>query len=182
MHVSSVREMVARRGECAVLALWMHHAPRRTRVDYPCLRCQITMLPSITSKNGLTLGEAATQAGGAEEYFEVEVRDGQILVALVRIQRADAFRAKHAEPSLTHRSRLGRRCRLGAHCGIAGSRRERRHTTSEAPPSGRTAAHSDFPAKTGRARRTNPRWRHFLAHPHLDHTGHGFWYRSLAGL
>lgn len=55
------------------------------------------MLAKITSKNQLTLPKSVTQAIGATEYFDVEARDGQIILTPVRIQRGDAVRAKLAE-------------------------------------------------------------------------------------
>ena len=55
------------------------------------------MLAKITSKNQLTLPKSAVQAVGAAEYFDVEVRAGQIVLTPVRIQRADAVRATLAE-------------------------------------------------------------------------------------
>jgi hypothetical protein len=61
----------------------------------------IAMLAKLTSKNQLTLPKAVTQAVGAADYFEVEARDGQIVLTPVRIQRSDALRAKLAELSLT---------------------------------------------------------------------------------
>jgi len=42
-----------------------------------------------------------TQAVGPAEYFEVEARAGQIVLTPVRIQRADAVRAKLAEMALS---------------------------------------------------------------------------------
>lgn len=54
------------------------------------------MLAKITSKNQLTLPKSAVQALGAVEYFDVEVRAGQIVLTPVRIQRGDAVRAKLA--------------------------------------------------------------------------------------
>jgi hypothetical protein len=59
------------------------------------------MLAKITSKNQLTLPKAATQAVGPAEYFEVEARNGQIVLTPVRIQRADALRAKLTELALS---------------------------------------------------------------------------------
>jgi translation initiation factor IF-1 len=59
------------------------------------------MLAKITSKNQLTLPKSITQAVGAAEYFDVEARDGQIVLTPVRIQRGDAVRAKLAELALT---------------------------------------------------------------------------------
>lgn len=58
------------------------------------------MLAKITSKNQLTLPKSATQAVGATDYFDVEVRAGQIILTPVRIQRGDAVRAKLAELNL----------------------------------------------------------------------------------
>ena len=54
------------------------------------------MLAKITSKNQLTLPKAAVEAVGVTEYFDVQVRDGQIVLTPVRIQRGDAVRAKLA--------------------------------------------------------------------------------------
>lgn len=59
------------------------------------------MLAKITSKNQLTLPKSATQAVGATDYFDVEVRAGQIILTPVRIQRGDAVRAKLAELALS---------------------------------------------------------------------------------
>jgi hypothetical protein len=58
------------------------------------------MLAKITAKNQLTLPKAVTNAVGPTEYFEVETKDGQIILTPVRIQRADAVRAKLAELDL----------------------------------------------------------------------------------
>ncbi len=54
------------------------------------------MLAKLTSKNQLTLPKAAIDAVGVSEYFDVAVREGQIVLTPVRIQRADAVRAKLA--------------------------------------------------------------------------------------
>lgn len=58
------------------------------------------MLAKITSKNQLTLPKSVTEAVGATEYLDLEVRDGQIILTPVRIQRGDAVRAKLAELGL----------------------------------------------------------------------------------
>ncbi|MDF1554058.1 MAG: AbrB/MazE/SpoVT family DNA-binding domain-containing protein [Deferrisomatales bacterium] len=58
------------------------------------------MLAKITSKNQLTLPKKITAAIGPAEYFDIEVVDGQIVLTPVRIQRADALRAKLAELDL----------------------------------------------------------------------------------
>ena len=54
------------------------------------------MLAKLTSKNQLTLPKSAVESVGATEYFDVEVRAGQIVLTPVRIQRGDAVRAKLA--------------------------------------------------------------------------------------
>ena len=59
------------------------------------------MLAKVTSKNQLTLPKSVTNAVGPAEYFDVEARDGQIILTPVRIQRADAVRAKLAALDLT---------------------------------------------------------------------------------
>ena len=59
------------------------------------------MLAKLTVKNQLTLPKAVTQAVGPAQYFEVEARGGQIVLTPVRIQRADAVRAKLAEMALS---------------------------------------------------------------------------------
>lgn len=59
------------------------------------------MLAKITAKNQLTLPKSITNALGPVEYFEVEMRNGQVLLTPVRIQRANAVRAKLAELGLT---------------------------------------------------------------------------------
>lgn len=59
------------------------------------------MLAKITAKNQLTLPKSITNAVGATEYVEVEVKDGQIILTPVRIQRADTVRAKLSELHLT---------------------------------------------------------------------------------
>lgn len=62
------------------------------------------MLAKITSKNQLTLPKAAVDAvealAGPTEYFDIEVRQGQIILTPVRIQRGDAVRAKLSELGL----------------------------------------------------------------------------------
>ena len=61
------------------------------------------MLAKVTSKNQLTLPKAVTNAVGPAEYFEVEAKNGQIVLTPVRIQRADAVRAKLAALDLSER-------------------------------------------------------------------------------
>lgn len=59
------------------------------------------MLAKLTAKNQLTLPKSVTNAIGPADYFDVEVKDGQVILTPVRIQRADAVRAKLAELELT---------------------------------------------------------------------------------
>ena len=59
------------------------------------------MLAKRTSKNQLTLPKAIVTAVDGAEYFEVEVTDGRVVLTPVRIQRADAVRAKLAELGIT---------------------------------------------------------------------------------
>jgi hypothetical protein len=59
------------------------------------------MLAKLTSKNQLTLPRSAVDAVGPTDYFDVEVREGQIVLTPVRIQRGDAVRAKLAALGLT---------------------------------------------------------------------------------
>lgn len=59
------------------------------------------MLAKMTAKNQLTLPKSITNELGPVEYFEVEIQNGQVVLTPVRIQRADAVRAKLAELNLT---------------------------------------------------------------------------------
>lgn len=59
------------------------------------------MLAKMTAKNQLTLPKAITNAVEPTTYFEVEAKDGRIVLTPVKIQRADAVRAKLAELDLT---------------------------------------------------------------------------------
>lgn len=58
------------------------------------------MLAKISSKNQLTLPKSVTAAIGGAEYFDVETRNGQIVLTPVRIHRGDAVRAKLAEMNI----------------------------------------------------------------------------------
>lgn len=55
------------------------------------------MLAKLTSKNQLTLPKAVTAAVEAAEYFDVVEENGRIILTPVRVNRADAVRAKLAE-------------------------------------------------------------------------------------
>src|SRR5688500_14960306 len=70
----------------------------RVRIPY-CK--EAGMIAKITSKNQLTLPKSVVQAIGATEYFDVEVRQGQIVLTPVRMQRGDAVRAKLVALGLT---------------------------------------------------------------------------------
>ncbi len=59
------------------------------------------MLAKRTAKNQLTLPKAVVQAAGEAEYYEVTAESGRIVLTPVRVQRADAVRAKLAELGLT---------------------------------------------------------------------------------
>ncbi|MBE9211197.1 AbrB/MazE/SpoVT family DNA-binding domain-containing protein [Plectonema cf. radiosum LEGE 06105] len=59
------------------------------------------MLAKLTSKNQLTLPKSITREIGEAEYFEVKVENGQIILTPVKIQRADAVRAKLADLGLS---------------------------------------------------------------------------------
>lgn len=54
-------------------------------------------IAKLTSKNQLTLPKSITREIGETEYFEVTVEGKQIILTPVKIQRADAVRAKLAE-------------------------------------------------------------------------------------
>lgn len=55
------------------------------------------MLIKINAKNQITLPKSLMQALGAAEYFDVQARDGQLILTPVRLVTADAVRAKLAE-------------------------------------------------------------------------------------
>ena len=60
------------------------------------------MLARLTSKNQLTLPKAAIDSIGPTEYFDIDVREGQLVLTPVRIQRGNAVRAKLRELGLVH--------------------------------------------------------------------------------
>ena len=102
------------------------------------------MLAKITSKNQLTLPKSVTQAVGATEYFDVEARAGQIILTPVRIQRADAVRAKLAELDLTDADIAG---------AVAWARAPQATPTMAAEPA---AAYAVTPAKPKKAAAKKP--------------------------
>jgi antitoxin component of MazEF toxin-antitoxin module len=58
------------------------------------------MLAKMTAKNQVTLPKALVTEVGATDYFDVEARNGQLVLTPVRIHRGDAVRAKLAEMNL----------------------------------------------------------------------------------
>ena len=52
------------------------------------------MLAKLTSKNQLTLPKSLVMSVGRADYYDVEVENGRIMLTPVRIQNADAVRAK----------------------------------------------------------------------------------------
>jgi hypothetical protein len=71
------------------------------KVRNPYQSDPVIMLAKLTAKNQLTLPKAVTKAVGSAQYFDVKAKDGQIVLTPVRIQRADAVRAKLAELNLS---------------------------------------------------------------------------------
>ena len=61
------------------------------------------MLAKLTSKNQLTLPKAVTAAVEVTEYFDVAAENGRIVLTPVRVNRADAVRARLAEIGLSER-------------------------------------------------------------------------------
>ncbi|CAA7617990.1 conserved hypothetical protein [Candidatus Terasakiella magnetica] len=59
------------------------------------------MLAKLTSKNQLTLPKAVVAAVQGTEYFDVIEENGRIVLTPVRINRADAVRAKLEELKLS---------------------------------------------------------------------------------
>ena len=52
------------------------------------------MLAKLTSKNQITLPKAVIAVAQGAEYFDVVAENGRIVLTPVRINRADAVRAK----------------------------------------------------------------------------------------
>ncbi|BAO83872.1 MAG: AbrB/MazE/SpoVT family DNA-binding domain-containing protein [Betaproteobacteria bacterium] len=55
------------------------------------------MLAKRTSKNQVTLPKAIVQTAGEADYYDVTVQNGKIVLTPVRMQQADAVRAKLQE-------------------------------------------------------------------------------------
>jgi antitoxin component of MazEF toxin-antitoxin module len=103
----------------------------RVRIPY---KKESAMLAKLTSKNQLTLPKSVVEAVGATEYFDVEVRDGQIVLTPVRIQRGDAVRAKLAALGLSEAdvSDAVRWARSGASAPVAAEPRAKYEPTRRA--------------------------------------------------
>lgn len=52
------------------------------------------MIAKVTSKNQLTLPKAVIEALGFPEYFDIETKEGQLILTPARIQRTDAIRER----------------------------------------------------------------------------------------
>ena len=65
------------------------------------------MLAKLTSKNQLTLPKAVTAAVEVTEYFDVVAENGRIVLTPVRVNRADAVRARLAEVGLSEQDVAG---------------------------------------------------------------------------
>jgi antitoxin component of MazEF toxin-antitoxin module len=59
------------------------------------------MLAKRTSKNQITLPKAVVQMVGEADYYEVTAHNGKIVLTPVRLQQADAVRAKLEELGIT---------------------------------------------------------------------------------
>ena len=59
------------------------------------------MLAKLTSKNQLTLPKAVISDYQGTQYFDVASENGRIVLTPVRVNRADAVRAKLAEIGVT---------------------------------------------------------------------------------
>lgn len=100
------------------------------------------MLAKLTSKNQLTLPKSVVESVSATEYFDVEVREGQIVLTPVRILRGDAVRAKLAELGLSQSdvSNAVRWARAGKSTPAAGepsARYSAKRKPAKAPPKSR---------------------------------------------
>lgn len=62
---------------------------------------EFAMLAKLTAKNQLTLPKSIIRQVGESEYFDVRVEGGEIILTPVKIQRADAVRAKLAALDLS---------------------------------------------------------------------------------
>ena len=61
------------------------------------------MPAKLTTKNQLTLPKSITKELGEVQYFDITVKNGQIILTPIKIHRADAVRAKLSTLGLTER-------------------------------------------------------------------------------
>lgn len=61
------------------------------------------MLAKLTSKNQLTLPKKVVEQVPGVDLFQVEARNGRIVLTPMRLQKADAVRAKLRELGITER-------------------------------------------------------------------------------
>ena len=59
------------------------------------------MLTKLNARNQITLPKSLIQAVGQADYFDVQAKDGQIVLTPVRFVGANAIRAKLAELCMT---------------------------------------------------------------------------------
>ena len=90
-----------KRSRQELIELWGYNEVRKSYILLSCQIRELTMLAKLTSKNQLTLPKSITQVIGQFEYFEIKVENGQIILTPVKIQRANAVRAKLAALELT---------------------------------------------------------------------------------
>jgi hypothetical protein len=64
------------------------------------------VLAKLTAKNQLTLPKSITNEIAPTEYFDIQVKNGQIILTPVKIQRSDAVRAKLAALDLSEQDIL----------------------------------------------------------------------------
>ena len=65
------------------------------------------MLAKLTAKNQLTLPKSVLATCEEATYFDVTSENGRIVLTPVRINRADAVRAKLAELGITEKDAAG---------------------------------------------------------------------------
>lgn len=65
------------------------------------LLSETAMLAKRTSKNQVTLPKAVVQMVGEADYYDVTAQNGKIVLTPIRLQQADAVRAKLDELGIT---------------------------------------------------------------------------------
>lgn len=59
------------------------------------------VIAKMTSKNQLTLPKSVVDSLGTPEYFDIEIRGGQLILTPVQLQRTDALRERIREMGVT---------------------------------------------------------------------------------